>query len=409
MLIRSAVTIACASALALYLTGCGGGGDPTTKTGVFVDSAVANINYKTATLSGKTDANGGFSYVEGETVTFSIGDADLPSAYAKQTMSPLDLVGTTDFDNQAVINIARLLQSIDMDGNPSNGISIGDAAHASATGLILDFASPTFDADIANLVANSGSVTTELVDVQGAIDHLRATVYGAPDKFSMEWLSGKTLYQVWFGAGVDQNGNGIENVPVVRKAEFGADGVLNWTGLLNYNSGNITYRVNTAGMLFFDDDTTSGNTIMCGGAPQYLKTHHIENSVFDNVDLFFYNESDAMSYTASLTSSIPPCDQGSRQPEAVTHTGTFSGSDSGTFTVQVAPDGTITGSLYSNDLRATFALQGTASAGGSFTSGVADTGGVFTGRIEGSTISGTWVNDYYDESGTFIGSEVIDP
>ena len=145
----------------------------TTETGMLFDSPVSGVNYNTATQSGVTDAQGNYSYLPGETVTFSIGDITFPPAKAAQVVTPLDMVGKTDLTDTSVINITRLLQTLDVDGDPSNGIEISTAAHTAATGLTIDFQSPTFDTDVANLVANSGSITTTLIDQATAIDNFK--------------------------------------------------------------------------------------------------------------------------------------------------------------------------------------------------------------------------------------------
>lgn len=175
------------AALCVSLAACGGGGGngsgtntmtppPVSLSGVFVDNAVSGFRYATATYDGSTDQNGTFSYAEGESVTFSIGDIDFSTVAAASVLSPFDLAGTADTSDTALVNMARLLQTMDTDGDVDNGITIGDDAHSFATGMTLDFASTTFDADVANLIANSGTVNTMLVDASTAIAHLVATV-----------------------------------------------------------------------------------------------------------------------------------------------------------------------------------------------------------------------------------------
>jgi len=115
-------------------------------------------------------------YAEGESVTFSIGDIDFPTVAAASLLSPFDLAGTADTSDTALVNMSRLLQTLDTDGDADNGITIGEGAHSFATGMTLDFTSATFDADVANLIANSGTVNTMLVDANTAIAHLVATV-----------------------------------------------------------------------------------------------------------------------------------------------------------------------------------------------------------------------------------------
>ena len=144
--------------------------------GVFVDSAVSGFRYATTTYDGSTDQDGTFIYAEGESVTFSIGDIDFSTVAAASVLSPFDLAGTADTSDTALVNMARLLQTMDTDGDVDNGITIGEDAHSFATGMTLDFASTTFDADVANLIANSGTVNTMLVDANTAIAHLVATV-----------------------------------------------------------------------------------------------------------------------------------------------------------------------------------------------------------------------------------------
>jgi hypothetical protein len=182
--------------LCMSLAACGGGGSganttappptpptppappapPAPLSGIFVDNAVAGFRYATATYDGSTDQNGAFSYAEGEKVTFSIGDINFPTVAAASVLSPFDLAGTADTSDTALINMARLLQTMDTDGDVDNGITIAEDAHSFATGMTLDFASTTFDADVANLIANSGTVNTMLVEADTAIAHLEANV-----------------------------------------------------------------------------------------------------------------------------------------------------------------------------------------------------------------------------------------
>jgi len=219
--------LATTSCLALALGGCGdssGSSDSQTEvvTGVFVDSPVENINFATKSQKGSTNAKGEFSYKEGETVTFTIGDIDLPAAAAQEVVSPTTLAGTTDSTDTTAVNIARLLQTIDSDGDPNNGITVDATAHTAATGLTgVDFSSASFDSDVDSLVKNSGSPKTTLVTAADAIAHLdsqsvtldlvvtsgsdgtqdfgtRTLIIGAP--YTDADVSGKTYTLAPFGA-----------------------------------------------------------------------------------------------------------------------------------------------------------------------------------------------------------------
>jgi len=68
--------------------------------------------------------SGGFDYFPGERVILSIGSVDLGTALADHKISPLDIFENADTDDPRVINMARLLQSLDADVSPQDGISI---------------------------------------------------------------------------------------------------------------------------------------------------------------------------------------------------------------------------------------------------------------------------------------------
>lgn len=165
--------------------------------GVFIDSVVAGVHYETTPggHSGETTANGQYQYSPGDTVTFSIGELVFPAVTAKGVVTPLDMAGTTDPQNPIVVNIAALLQSLDTDGNPENGISI-DYETASAVAQSVDFDQPYADfaalTEVTNLVANSGSVTTTLVSDTDAVAHLQS---------SMEEANKVALVGTWYITG----------------------------------------------------------------------------------------------------------------------------------------------------------------------------------------------------------------
>lgn len=177
----------------LILSGCGGSGsdavglDPVPQIsspatisviskGVFVDSAVEGLAYTTVTQVGLTNTQGEFSYIAGEQVVFSIGDIQLPAAEGREVISPVDVFSATNTDDVRVINLARLLQTLDEDGMPGNGITVTAQAHNQAAGVTVDFASNDFEQQIADVVANAGAVYTSLISSQRALEHLNLTL-----------------------------------------------------------------------------------------------------------------------------------------------------------------------------------------------------------------------------------------
>ncbi|WP_419812867.1 hypothetical protein [Bacterioplanoides sp.] len=142
-------------------------------TGAFVDSAVINIGYRTDSLQGVTDSKGQFQYLEGESITFFIGDLEFPTVPASETVTPLNLADTDDVSAPEVINMLRLLQTLDRDGDAENGITITEAAKDVATVIDFDVPACDFESDSAviALVANSGSTNTELTPIYEAVTH----------------------------------------------------------------------------------------------------------------------------------------------------------------------------------------------------------------------------------------------
>ena len=162
------------------LASCGGGSGSSnpTSTGTFVDSPVINIGYRTETQNGVTNSRGEFNYFPGETVTFFIGDLEFPSIPAEQVVTPLDMADTDDISHPIVINISRLLQSLDKDGNPSNGISITDISKQNAVILDFDVSVSVFELSTAvrTMIANGGQddPRLELIDVVTTLVNLVA-------------------------------------------------------------------------------------------------------------------------------------------------------------------------------------------------------------------------------------------
>lgn len=167
---------------AILLCGCGGesstaeNGD-TLVTGQFLDTAVAGLSYQTETQSGVTNLFGEYSYIEGESVTFSIGDLIFPAVTAAKEVTPVSMSSANEIDNVA-INIAWLLQSLDVDADLANGIELAGGADVLAAPVDFNVTQAEFSSNssIVNMVANSGSANTSLVSVEDATSHLTDTV-----------------------------------------------------------------------------------------------------------------------------------------------------------------------------------------------------------------------------------------
>ncbi|CEA06158.1 Fumonisin B1 esterase [Pseudomonas saudimassiliensis] len=181
------------TALLLPLTGCFDGSSssddddgPRSQTGVFIDSAVAGLDYQgSRTAAAITDEQGRFSYRAGETISFAIGDLELGSAVGAATLTPLSITeGASAATDQRVTNKLILLQSLDADGNLNNGIqlteAIRDEVSANAAAIEFDQPAGAFRTSLEPLLARleeAGAFTDtdprprRLVSVEDALEH----------------------------------------------------------------------------------------------------------------------------------------------------------------------------------------------------------------------------------------------
>mgnify|MGYP006909095955 CR=1 FL=1 len=159
--------------------------------GRFIDAPVEGLHYMSGVLAGVTGPGGEFRYQNGSTVRFFIGDILLGEAdRGKPVLTPLDLVANGDIDTPAVINIARLLQSLDaIPGD--DAISIPAAMHNAAVRSnvalshsidYLDFRDDTAFVNAASqliaVLTADYPFTASLVDPQTARHHLAANIEG---------------------------------------------------------------------------------------------------------------------------------------------------------------------------------------------------------------------------------------
>ncbi len=169
------------------LAACGGDSDstPQTTSGVFVDSAVEGLRYVSGDLNGTTDASGAFQCQS--TIQFYVGDILVGEATCGEIITPVDLVSAaSDHSDPTVTNIARFLQTLDDDGNPSNGITITATVAGLTTGESVDFAQSIADfasnSNIQTLVNTLTSARSagaaNLISATQAQAHLESSMFG---------------------------------------------------------------------------------------------------------------------------------------------------------------------------------------------------------------------------------------
>lgn len=149
-------------ALGILVTSCGGsgggessssssgGGSSESYKAQFIDSPVegiAFVNSSSQTLY--TDSDGYFKCTKGETVTAKLGNLELGKATCGDKIFPHNLTGDhTVTATDAGTYLSALLQTIDEDSDPSNGIKIPAAVRSINDFPAIDFHKDVFDPTI---------------------------------------------------------------------------------------------------------------------------------------------------------------------------------------------------------------------------------------------------------------------
>ncbi|SFV56197.1 Autotransporter adhesin [hydrothermal vent metagenome] len=277
--------------LAGLIVGCGGsGGDitPSTNkgTGYYVDSAVAGVNYVCGAQTGVTDSDGKFVYEINKECTFSVGNTILRKI-SKEDLSSKEF---TVIENN--ITIASLLQTLDNDGDASNGITITKEVRDA----LKENDSTTLDINaIFDTVSNVSEYRGHFVTETEAGQHLGNTV--------KSMLAGKTFYVVIESGitffGVDMTEDSQRYVMPVQFDE-------NLTRMSSPQDSSVALSINFDGSnkLYINGNQNSYMLIE-GKTDKYIKETTIALVGMQTMDhwRFYYNESDATAYANSLNGS----------------------------------------------------------------------------------------------------------
>lgn len=127
MLKKYSVIGSAAIAATLLLVGCGGGDTTTTTTtvptGYYIDAAVSGVSYVCGNQSGTTGTDGSFKFQAGQDCNFSLAGITLRIVPAANLVSEVKILENN-------VSVSQLLQTLDNDGNASNGITITPAVIA---------------------------------------------------------------------------------------------------------------------------------------------------------------------------------------------------------------------------------------------------------------------------------------
>jgi hypothetical protein len=281
----------------MSLVGCGGGsssdagtastggtGSVATGTAFYIDSAVSGINYKCGSTEGITDASGAFTFEVGASCTFYLGDMMLRGVDAGLLVDGENVYETD-------VKIARILQSLDSDGDPSNGITIkSDTVKAlSEHGITsLPTSEAEMDAMLQVIEDNGGTYVSE----KSAQDHLYVNELRRS-------LAGKTFYVV---------GQEVSDATDIwgGKATFNAD-LTEMTYVEAYGSDagetEIAPIIIDGNRLVFGNDTDGSYTVIGENKGDYIDvTDYYSNGTEESHTRFYFDKSKADAYFTTLSS-----------------------------------------------------------------------------------------------------------
>ena len=250
----------------MFLLGCGGGGDApvagaSSSTAFLSDSRLEGITYTCGSDTGLTTAEGAFTYTNGAcaAVEFSIGGVSLGSIDIADInpdgiIYPADLLGLdrNNTSDAALINLLQVLQSLDSDGNPNNGI-------------LIDSNTTTLLENETDLNSSVGTAGRTLVDADDAVAHyedtlrndLNITVDTVPPSAAIITMTPSETY-------VDMTSITINGEVGARIWINGIDSTLsidtNNSATFDVNTSNNTDVNNTSSIVLVDDANKSSDT-----------------------------------------------------------------------------------------------------------------------------------------------------
>ena len=228
-------------------------------TAFLIDSSIEGIKYVSGRYSGYTDINGLFKYEKGSAVTFYIGDesSGIPMGSAEVKTDPhnnkrrivtlFDLAGSSDENNPKVLNMGKFLQSLDVDKDVSNGITI-DVRTKESIALLGLKNKIDFNQEVEAFHEN-GEVYNLFNDLADHFGEHRGLVRTDDAKAHLVAVRDNTLATKQFLGDVEVRGE-KQTIKVLTGVFKSTDGVVEG---LEYRSGNQFGRTNEKGEFLYEE------------------------------------------------------------------------------------------------------------------------------------------------------------
>lgn len=300
----------------LFLSGCGGSSSnntpqanesDNTKTGIFVDSPVSGLKYKTISQEGYTNDKGEFKYKDDEKVEFFLNTLSLGKVNASEIITPYIIAGNTDISNPSAkaSNIALLLQNFDGDRNNTDMIDVTkfkDLGEYDLSYIDLNTTTNAMENEIAGLLATGGFAkyvdesNLNLIDTATVNNTMKNYVkeytLSFETGFGAKWLDGKILYNVYQNLenGDINNPKWSSNEATTMKFEKGKLHIAE--GISNNYLATFDYSITIEGLIKYFDDFNYDNDTNFVAKYRYI---HFNSKNDDFIEVCYSaNKSDVM-------------------------------------------------------------------------------------------------------------------
>ena len=250
------------------------------QSGYLIDSAVEGVDYICGSITGTTDDEGKFTYETSKCSTgveFKLGSLSLgkinPNLISNTTtdkyLTIQELAGTTrdNITDGNVTKLAVLLQSLDENSNPNDGILITQNIKNLFT--VDENLSSKTDSEVTSLITTAGKTEK---DVNDAITHLLSTLTSKgitttvninPTDFNLTSVTGKALNTTAESDTITVQGLTIPTFITISNGEYSLDNGTTWksTKSLVSNGQTVKVRHTTANSL----SGTTTTTVKIGG------------------------------------------------------------------------------------------------------------------------------------------------
>jgi hypothetical protein len=160
--------------------------DTSSKTGTFIDSAVDGLTYTINGVDKKTQNGGRFTYNTNDQITFKLGSLVLGTVTGSETITPVNFFADENATiySTKVINMGRILQTFDSDGNPDNGINLSTEAQNLDIDMNIDWSNDGNISDLATRIDSSKTLRTKAQ----SLAHLKDSLPNIDDPlFKYQW------------------------------------------------------------------------------------------------------------------------------------------------------------------------------------------------------------------------------